>query len=357
MIDARKSVQVSQLTPSIRTTPSSDWDAYVHAQPFASTYHLSGWTLIAKEVFGHEVFFVETRDAAGLIRGVLPLVRQKSLVFGDFATSIPFFNYGGALGDSEEIAYLMMDHARKLVSGLGCSYLEFRDVQQRQGEWLTRMDKVSMILDLPESVPMLSKLLGAKLRSQAKRADREDAAVRVGGKDLLGDFYQVFCHNMRDLGTPVYSRRFFQAILDKFPEKCILVVVDRAGQPVAAAFLIVSNQRAEIPWAACRADAKPQGFNMKLYWEALGAVVDRGCRVFDFGRSTVDSGTYFFKKQWGARPVQLYWHRWERDRAKGNASEPLSAGRLMRYATNLWQHLPISVANTLGPFVSPSLPW
>ena len=140
MIFAEKGVQALQLTLSVRPSPASDWDAYVRARPGSSAYLLSGWTLVAKEVFRHEVFFFEARAIAGSLRGVLPLVRQRSLVFGDFATSIPFFNYGGALADSDEIACLMMDYVRAFVSGLGCSYLEFRDAEPRGGDWMVRTD-------------------------------------------------------------------------------------------------------------------------------------------------------------------------------------------------------------------------
>jgi hypothetical protein len=121
---------------------------------------------------------------------------------------------------------------------------------------------------------------------------------------------------------------------------------------------VIDNGRAEIPWAACRADDKPFGFNMRLYWEVLRVVVERNCRQFDFGRSTVDSGTYRFKLQWGAKPVQLYWHRWERGAREPVAEAPApSEGKLMHYATETWKRLPLAIANTLGPIVSPNLPW
>jgi len=333
-------------------SPGPDWDTYVRARQGASIYLLSGWTLLAKEVFGHEVWFIEARDARGALRGVLPIVHQKSLL-GNFATSVAFFNYGGALCDDEAIAQALMEQGRKLAQDSGCAYLEFRDTQRRPGDWAVRTDKVTMLLELPLDAAALSKQLGAKLRSQVKRADREDPSVRSGGCELLADFYQIFCRNMKELGTPVYPRRFFEAILRKFPDECALIVVDKAGQPAAAAFLIFASGRAEIPWAACREDAKRAGFNMKLYWEALLLAMSRGCRQFDFGRSTADSGTYHFKKQWGAQPMQLYWHRWERRR---RAHAP-SDGRMMRYATSVWQRLPLGVANALGPLVSPGLPW
>ena len=162
---------------------------------------------------------------------------------------------------------------------------------------------------------------------------------------------------MRDLGTPVYPRKFFAAILDRFPNDCQIVALYRDGIAAAAALLVFKGARAEIPWAACTAQGKSWSFNMKLYWEALALAVERGCEAFDFGRSTVDSGTYRFKKQWGAEPVQLFWHRWERRPASPAGGDTRSQGRLMQYATMIWQRLPLPIANVLGPIVSPALPW
>jgi serine/alanine adding enzyme len=342
---------------STQARPGADWDAFVRARPAASVYLLSGWALLAREVFGHGAYFIEARDSTGELVGILPLVLQKSLLFGNFMTSMPFFNYGGALADTAEVTMALMECARSLAQALRCSYLEFRDSVERPGNWLVRMDKASLILTLPPDVAALSKRLGSKLRSQVKRVERESPTVRVGGAELLADFYGLFCRTMRDLGTPVYPRRFFVAILERFREECLLVVINRAGQPAAGAFLVIANGRAEIPWAACREDAKPAGFNMKLYWEVLSTVVERGCQQFDFGRSTIDSGTYRFKRQWGAEPQQLYWHRWERAPSQPDTVRPASESKVMRCATAIWKRLPLGMANTLGPLVSPNLPW
>lgn len=347
---------VVRCTIEIRRQPGPDWDEFVAARPAASIYLRSGWSLLAEEVFGHRPYFIEARDADGVLRGVLPLVHQKSLLLGSFVTSVPFFNSGGALSDAPEIAAELMSTARSVAQELRCRYLELRDVEPRAGDWWVRTDKVAMVLELPESREELAKRLGAKLRSQIKRADREHPVVHFGGRELLGAFYDVFCRNMRDLGTPVYPRRFFEAVLDRFAELCRLVVVECAGRPAAAGFLVICADRAEIPWAACRRDAKPTGMNMRLYWEALCLALESGCKRFDFGRSTIDSGTYRFKKQWGAKPVQLHWHRWEWERGRPEFAASAPGGAL-RYATAVWRRLPLPVANALGPLLSPSLPW
>jgi serine/alanine adding enzyme len=335
----------------------SDWDPFVMGIPDSSIYHLSGWAEIAREVFGHRVLFLETRDASGSLVGVLPVIRQRSWLLGNFATSLAFFNYGGALAADPLVAQQLMIRAAAAAEALGCSYLEFRDAQPRPGEWARRTDKVTLRLDLPDSVAALSQRLGSKLRSQVKRAEREDLQCRTGAAALLDDFYAVFAENMRDLGTPVYPKRFFEAILQRFEQYCQLVVIESQGEPWAAAFLVFWRGCAEVPWASCRAKAKPLGANMKLYWELLSQAIGHGCTSFDFGRSTVDSGTYRFKQQWGAQPAPLYWYRWERHPGAVTTAAGEETGKAMRLATGIWQRLPLRIANTLGPLISGALPW
>jgi len=337
--------------------PGSDWDSFVMGFPDSSIYHLSGWTDIAREVFGHRALFVESRDSSGSLVGLLPVIRQRSWLLGNFATSLAFFNYGGALAADPLVAQGLMVRAAEAAEALGCRYLEFRDVQPRPGQWTRRSDKVALRLALPDTVEALSKRLGSKLRSQVKRAQREGVECRTGSAALLDDFYAVFAENMRDLGTPVYPKRFFEAILERFEQYCQLVVIESQGEPWAAAFLVYWRGRAEVPWASCRAKAKPLGANMKLYWELLSQAIARGCTSFDFGRSTVDSGTYRFKQQWGAEPMPLHWYRWERHGREAGMSASEERGKPIQLATAIWQRLPLSVANTLGPLLSGVLPW
>ena len=336
-----------------RPEPSDDWDDFVRSRRDASIYLLSGWSRVLRDALRFKVHYFEARSQEYKLVGVLPLAVQRSFL-GVFATSVPCFNYGGALCASDShIRVHLMERARALADAEGCAYVEFRDRIACDGPWSPRLDKVCMLLDLPGDAQLLSQQLGAKLRSQIRRADREGPVVQRGGHELLNDFYSVFSANMRDLGTPVYPRAFFEFILRAFPELCTLVVVRSPRGPAAAGFLVSHGGCTEVPWAACRAEAKSLGYNMRLYWELMDAAIARGSSTFDFGRSTVGSGTYRFKEQWGARPQQLYWHRWERAPSVRSSG----AGRIMRMASSVWKRLPLPVANALGPLVSPALPW
>jgi serine/alanine adding enzyme len=332
------------------------WDAFVASCADASPYHASVFRGLIEDVFGHTTYYLSATDRAGQITGVLPLVRLQSRLFGDFLVSMPYFNYGGALAREAETSEELMRRAAALAQEIGVSHAEFRDATARAGGWPTRTDKVAMYLALPTSEELLWKQVGPKIRAQVRRPHKDARAIEVerGGLDLLTDFYHVFATNMRDLGTPVYSRTFFHEILRRLPESSRLLVVRVAGRPAAAAFLLQGRERMEIPWASSLRAYNGIGVNMLLYWEALKFSIERRCPAFDFGRSSVDSGTYRFKRQWGAEPRQLYWHYWLRTGAQPPKLNPDNPR--YRLAIRLWQKLPLAIANRLGPPIVRNLP-
>lgn len=331
----------------------AEWTDYVNAHPQASRYHDYRWRQVITDSFGHSTFYLVARDAERRIRGVLPLIRLRSLLFGDFAVSVPFFNYGGPLADHPCITAQLLEQAAAIAKSLPIKHLEIRATQVLNN-WPTRSDKVSMILKLPSTEEALDKQLGTKLRAQIKRARQEKNVVCVGGEELLSDFYRVFSINMRDLGTPVYSKHFFANILRAFPETARLVCVRHNGKPVSAAFLIGHGDMLEIPWASTLREANPFNMNMLLYREILGFAVNSGYMFFDFGRSTIDAGTYHFKKQWGAVPVQHYWHYWLPDGGELPALKPDSPK--FKLLVSCWQRLPVTISRLLGPHIVKSLP-
>src|SRR5215467_13246873 len=91
---------------TIATASESDraaWDAYVAAHPEAVGYHEWVWRDVFARSFGHRPIYLIARGQDGAVRGVLPLVDIKSLLFGRTLTSLPFVNYGGVLADDDGV--------------------------------------------------------------------------------------------------------------------------------------------------------------------------------------------------------------------------------------------------------------
>lgn len=330
------------------------WDRFVLDSPGTCGYHLSGWRLVIETVFGHPTRYLVARDEPGTVRGILPLVFQSSSMFGQFLVSLPFVNYGGMVTSSEEVRKRLEAAAIEEAHALGVKHIECRQEVESTTDWAASERKVSMRLALPESFERLWQGFPSKLRSQVRRAQKEGMTVEFGALDRVGDFYSVFSRCMRDLGTPVYPISWFQKILEVFPDDSRLCVVYHEKTPVAAGFLYGFRSALEIPWAAADRRFNRLSPNMLLYGSVLEYACQRGCSVFDFGRSTPDSGTYRFKEQWGAKPHQLYWYYWVRE---GKAIPQLNPQNpKFSLAIRAWQRLPLAVANVLGPHIVKYLP-
>jgi len=332
----------------------SQWDQYVESHEEGCIYHLTAWQSIIKKQFGHESTYIYSTNDNGDLNGILPVVQLKSILLGNYMVSVPYFNYGGVLSESKDIATKLMLKAGEVASDKSASHVEFRDTQVYEGDWGLREDKVVMLLDLPSDSEVLWKNIGTKVRAQVKRPQREPVSTKQGGLDLLDDFYQVFAQNMRDLGTPVYSKSFFKSILEKFPNNAHIVCVYHNDEPAAAGFLIGYKNRMEIPWASALRKFNKISVNMLLYWEVLKYSTEQGYQQFDFGRSTVNAGTYRFKKQWGGKPKQLYWHYWlaeGEDVPKMNPDNPK-----YKLVISIWQKLPVWLTKVIGPSIVKNLP-
>jgi len=347
------SASPSALRISRLAAPPAAWDDFVGQAEDATYCHLAGWSRVMEEVFGHESIYLIAEDDSGAWRGVLPLVRVRSLLTGQHLISVPYLNDGGPLGEEPARAVLAA-HAVELAKEAGAKQLELRARRRIQSPVAPVARKVSVHLPLPDDADELWRRgFRAKLRSQIKRPIAEGMEARFGA-DQLDAFYRVFAHNMRDLGTPVLPRRFFATIAATFPDQVIFGVVYHQARPVGAGCGFLWHDEFEMTWASTLRDYNPLSPNMLLYWSMMGQAIARGARRFNFGRCSPGSSTHRFKLQWGGAEVPLPWLQWPRP-ADGAASS--ADGRLMQLAAKSWRRLPLPLANRIGPLLSPHLPW
>ena len=289
------------------------WDDYVTRHPDGKLYHLSRWRQVIHRSMRNRYHALVAADR-GEIVGVLPLVHLNSWMFGSFLVSLPYFNYGGILADDPEVARLLYSRAAELAERLGAQHVELRHTQPLIGGVPTKTHKVAMHLPLPDDPEVLWTSLKPKVRNQIRKPQKAGLIAKHGHLDLFDDFYAVFAYNMRDLGTPVYGKRFLRSILQAFPERShvVCVYLDDQRTCVAGGLLLGCRGMLEVPWASSLREHNRLSPNNLLYWELLRYGCEQGYSVFDFGRSSADSGTYRFKKQWGAQPVPLFWQYWIR---------------------------------------------
>lgn len=352
---------VAEVTAFLQTfkapAKSDSPDALTGVQPD----HDPRWLAVLHESLGHQPAILLARDASGAIVGYLPLALVASRLFGRFLVSLPYLNQAGIVAADVRVSNAMIERAVQLAESWNADYLELRQSQPIGHELLPqkRDEKVRMVLDLPATTGALWNALDSKVRNQLRKADKANLTIRWGSVELLEHFYAVFAHNMRDLGTPVYPKKLFQNILTHLHDQAELAVVYCGDSPAAGALLIHAPATAsspamtQVPSASCLRQFNSTNANMWMYHHLLQRAITRGSTQFDFGRSSIDSGTYRFKKQWGAKPQPTVWqyHVRRGDIAAVRPDSPKYKRRI-----ELWQKLPVWATRILGPAIIRGIP-
>jgi serine/alanine adding enzyme len=341
----------AELTVTAATPEDREiWERYVDSRHDEAGYHAWDWQEVFARAFGHESIYLIARRG-GEVTGVLPLVEIKSLLFGHTLTSLPFLNYGGVLADDVASGQALVAASRREAVARHCRHVELRHVEAQFPDLPCKQHKVSMRLPLAEG---LWDRLDRKVRNQVRKAEKSGLTVERGGGELVDDFYAVFARNMRDLGTPVYSRRLFEEVFRVFPDRATMHVVRLEGRPIAAGVTYRTPRMTQLPWASSIRDYNALCPNTLLYWDAIQSAAAAGCDVFDMGRSTPNEGTFRFKQQWGAEPLPLHWeYQLQSEQHLPNVSP---ANPKFQLAIAVWQRLPLALTLRVGPMIVRAIP-
>ena len=336
----------------------ANWDEYVLNHPNSNVYQLYNWKKVIFDTYGHEAHYIMAVSNNSEIMGILPLVKINAYGIVKKFTSIPFFDLGGVLADDKKTEELLIRHAFEVAKKEKISSISLRQQERLISEesiknsdyphLFVKKDKVRLILELGKSSEELFSSFKSKLRSQIRKPIKEGLKVKIGGVELVDDFYRVFVKNMRWLGSPVHSKEIIINTLKCFSHMCKIFAIYKDKTPVASSLILELKEMVYNPWASSLREYSRLSPNMLLYWAMLEYSCDKGYKYFDFGRSTVDEGTYRFKKQWGAKDKEIFWYVATKN-ISASIFPPSFASSLRKFFVWCWKKLPPSATVFLGP--------
>ena len=330
----------------------AEWNAFVLGSPAAALYHRYEWRGVNASCLGHRSVYLAAIDE-GRVVGVFPIVQVKSPLFGNIACSLPFVNYGGPAGESIAIEEALVEAAKPIVTGWRVNYLEIRSRRPLKS-LPTSGHKVSMTVDLNPDPDVLWKAFTTAHRQDIRKGYKRGLVARIAGVELIHDFYTVLSESWRDLGTPIYSRRYLETVARTFPDLTRICVVYKGEEPAAASLDMIGGGTVEGFWLGSRARFRNDHAGYVLYWELIKSACEAGAKQFHLGRSSVQSGGETFKKKWNAYATQLYWQYVMKT---GQPIPQLNvANPRYRLAIKAWQQLPVPVTQVIGPLIARNIP-
>ncbi|HUB46651.1 MAG TPA: FemAB family XrtA/PEP-CTERM system-associated protein [Acetobacteraceae bacterium] len=325
------------------------WDAFVDTMPDGTFCHRATWARVIEQAFGHRTFFVFA-EQDGTITGILPLAQVKTRLFGNTLISSPFCVYGGLLAADAESAAALEAHAETLLRSTRAKAVELRDRQPGPGNngWVGRPDLyVTFRKPIEADHERNLKAIPRKQRAMVRKGIQY-GLTSVCHRDTAV-LHRIYAESVRNLGTPVFSRRYFDVLLDAFGDAADIVTILDDGEPIASVMNFYFREEVLPYYGGGTAKARHRAGNDFMYWEVMRRAADRGYRLFDFGRSKIGTGAHAFKHNWGFTPAPLHY----RYRLAPGATIPDHNPLNPKYRLFIdgWKRLPLPVANLIGPHI------
>lgn len=330
---------------------SQSWDDYVMAHSTGTLFHLTRWKRVVEASFGHPSFYLLAEEppnngGGARIVGILPLMRIKSRLFGDYLVSVPFAELGGPLADDTRIAIALLARAGEIARQCGVDYVELKN-----SEGLADLPTKDLYVNFSKEIdpdPEVNLLaIPRKSRAVVRKAISSGLTSETG-HHLLPIFYELMARSYHHLGTPIFPKSFFGKFLQVFGDKSdLLVVRSPQGQPIAGVLSFYFKDRVMPYYAGSLFEARALGPNDFMYWELMRHACEAGCRVFDYGRSKVDTGSFSFKKHWGFEPRALayqYLLVGEKEMPNLSPTNPKYQRKI-----EMWRKMPFGLTKIVGP--------
>ena len=335
---------------SLQERDARDWNEFVERSEDATFFHRAEWKSVLESALRHATHYLLARED-GQITGVLPLAEIRSRLFGHHLVSTPFCVYGGVCATTEAARNALTAHACRLAEDLGVQDLELRNTRVRQPEWprkdLYATFRKSIKADREENL----KAIPRKQRAMVRKGIQ--AGLEGHETDDVDRLYSIYSESVRNLGTPVFHRRYFQALAEAFPEQCQLLIVRQGSRDIAGVMSFRFRQEVLPYYGGSLPVAREVKGNDFMYWDLMCRAAEDGATLFDFGRSKIGTGHYSFKKNWGFEPTVLSYEYY----LVGTKDVPRLDPANPKYQPliSIWKRLPLPVANTLGPLLARNL--
>ena len=340
--------------PVIREMSDADrprWDEFVTASPAATFFHRAAWRNVIDEAFGHRTVFLYA-EREGRIVGVLPLARQKSVLFGDALISLPFCVYGGVVAEDRTAADALLDAAEARADAMGVGHLECRNLARQREAWTTTDLYVSFRKEIAPDAEANMLAIPRKQRAMVRKGIKAHLTSAVDND--VDRFFALYADNVHRHGTPAQSLRYFELLKTTFGDDCrVLTVTTPTGEAVSSVLTFYFRNEVLPYYAGDALVSRDTAANDFKYWELMRRSCEEGFTLFDYGRSKVGTGPYDFKRNWGFTPQPLAYEYKLVRAPRVPENNPLNPK--YRAFIALWQRMPLALANRVGPMIARSL--
>jgi len=327
------------------------WDSFVEQNPDATFFHRAGWRTVLEQGLGHKAHYLYATDGAGQIQGIFPLGEVRSFLFGHSLISVPFCVHGGIAAQSDAAHDRLLAAATDLAERLNVDYLEVRNSRPLAGPWKTKHLYVNFSREIDPDPEQNMLAIPRKQRAMVRKGIKAGLESRLD--DGVDSLHEAYSESVRNLGTPVFPKSYFKMLKEVFGDACEVLTISKDGELVASVMSFYFRDQVLPYYGGGTFKARSLKGNDFMYWELMRRATEKGIRLFDYGRSKRDTGSYSFKKNWGFEPVPLDYQYYLVK--AGEVPDINPTNPKYQLVIRIWKKLPLSLTRIIGPFIAKNL--
>lgn len=338
----------------IQPGEENNWDQYVLKCPYSTPQHLFGWKKVMEEAFNSKTFYIVAEEN-GTIQGVLPLIHVKSLLAGNYVTSLP----GGICTENDDAARQLYEYAREMVDAGKAKYLILRDGRKKWdlNNIVTDEEHVTFLIEVLADPQDIKSQMKKRTRQLINKIDNHRMMGKVGIENLK-EYYPIYQRAMRDLGTPTLGHDFFNMLVSQFPGELDLISILHNHEILGGGFIHPFTDTVFCLWSGILHNQYKYHPSYLLQWKAINYAQENGYRFVDMGRCKKDSGGYDFKRGFGGRELQLYQQFYLNGLNRApNVGGERKADIKYQIFIKIWRLLPLQITELLGPVLRKQMPF
>lgn len=221
--------------------------------------------------------------------------------------------------------------------------------KEHREPWIANCHHSTFSCQLAETEEAILTAIKRKQRAVVRHSLNNE--LQADNSDNIDVCYDVYAESVRNLGTPVFSKKLFSELKNVFASRCETLVIHNAQDVPVSSVLSFYYKNEVLPYYGGGIhEARALKSNDFMYYQLMCLARNQGIEKFDFGRSKDDSGSYKYKKNWGMNEEKLHYHI---ALVKSTELPNLSPNNpKYKFFIETWQRLPLSLSRLIGPYLS-----
>jgi len=344
------------------------WNKFVKENQESKIQYALEWKKVIEKTYKNCKPHYYLISEQNKVKAIWPFFLIKSKFFGNRLISQPFLDFGGPIGDINDVIIKNIIEEKKKIK---IKYIEIR--LNTFSNNYNKNEKILLNNDFEKELKIHQFILELKnekelwnkfhkhTRNDIRKAEKSDLELKeIKDKEELKKFYKLYLKSMKNFGSPQHPRKFFENLWEfLYPNMIKGINCYYKNKLIGSIIAYLFKDYIYIIYNVSDPKYRIYKPNDILYWTLIKWAIKNKYKYFDFGQVQIDAekeshayGLFKFKSKWLGKLYERPYFYYPEIKTKEEKK-----GRKDKYKKfiKIWKKLPLFIIKIIGPKICSQL--